>query len=64
MILTRLECILKESVNVSLSNCLTYRFVKKAVQAGTLTLHGAYFDFVNAAFEHWLHNKSSESETF
>jgi hypothetical protein len=43
---------------------MTYRFVKKAVQSGSLTLHGAYFDFVNAAFEHWLHNKSSESEIF
>ena len=57
--------LLKESVNVSLWNSMTYPFVKKAVLSGGLTLHGAYFDFVNGAFEHWPHNnKSVQPESF
>ena len=48
----------KDSVNVSLSNALTYPFVKDAVQAGTLELHGAYFDFVNGAFERWSYHET------
>ncbi|KAH7431841.1 hypothetical protein KP509_08G069200 [Ceratopteris richardii] len=46
-------CCVKESVNVSLWNCMTYPFVRVAVEQGSLTLHGAYFDFVNGAFDRW-----------
>lgn len=43
----------KEAVNISLNNLLTYPFVKAGVDAGTLTLIGGYYDFVNAEFQAW-----------
>lgn len=58
-------CCVKDSVNVSLWNCMTYPFVKDAVQQQKLALHGAYFDFVNGAFEHWALNcKIDQAEHF
>ncbi|MCO5558504.1 hypothetical protein L7F22_012089 [Adiantum nelumboides] len=58
-------CCVKEAVNVSLWNCLSYPFVKEGVQQGTLAVHGAYFDFVNGAFERWAVNyKLEEAESF
>ncbi|KAH7441933.1 hypothetical protein KP509_03G062800 [Ceratopteris richardii] len=49
-------CCVKESVNVSLWNCMSYPFVKEAVQQKKLALHGAYFDFVNGDFQRWALN--------
>ncbi|KAA3459680.1 carbonic anhydrase 2-like [Gossypium australe] len=43
----------KESVKNSMGNLLTYPFVRRAVVNGTLTLRGAYYDFVNGNFEQW-----------
>jgi carbonic anhydrase len=43
----------KESVNVSLSNLLTYPFVRDGLVKKTLSLKGGHFDFVNGAFELW-----------
>ncbi|KAI5078267.1 hypothetical protein GOP47_0005938 [Adiantum capillus-veneris] len=58
-------CCVKEAVNVSLWNCMSYPFVKEGVQQGTLALHGAFFDFVNGAFERWAINyKLEEAEKF
>lgn len=58
-------CCVKEAVNVSLWNCMSYPFVKEGVQQEKLALHGAFFDFVNGAFERWsLNYKLAESESF
>ncbi|KAK9198035.1 hypothetical protein WN944_013218 [Citrus x changshan-huyou] len=43
----------RESVNLSLVNLLTYPYVQRAVQDGTLALRGGYYDFVNGKFELW-----------
>ncbi|KAK3185148.1 hypothetical protein Dsin_032434 [Dipteronia sinensis] len=43
----------KESVNCSLSNLLTYPWIKEKVMKGTLSLHGGYYDFVDCTFEKW-----------
>lgn len=43
----------QESVNLSLVNLLTYPYVQRAVQDGTLALRGGYYDFVNGKFELW-----------
>ncbi|KAH9720192.1 Beta carbonic anhydrase 2 [Citrus sinensis] len=43
----------RESVNFSLVNLLTYPYVQRAVQDGTLALRGGYYDFVNGKFELW-----------
>ncbi|CAH9087841.1 unnamed protein product [Cuscuta epithymum] len=43
----------KEAVNVSLSNLLTYPFVREAVASKTLHLKGGHYDFVNGSFELW-----------
>lgn len=42
-----------EAVNTSLSNLLTYPFVKEGLQNKTLSLIGAHYDFVNGGFEAW-----------
>eukprot|EP00250_Pteridium_aquilinum_P014475 c22015_g1_i1 orf=326-1138(+) len=58
-------CCVKEAVNVSLWNCMSYPFVKEAVQQEKLALHGAFFDFVNGGFERWsLNYKIAEAEAF
>ncbi|KAG5062064.1 hypothetical protein JHK85_003247 [Glycine max] len=44
---------LKEAVNVSLGNLLTYPFVRDGVVNKTLALKGAHYDFVNGNFELW-----------
>jgi carbonic anhydrase len=43
----------KEAVNVSLSNLLTYPFVREGLVNKTLGLKGAHYDFVNGSFELW-----------
>ncbi|XP_042502756.1 carbonic anhydrase 2-like isoform X3 [Macadamia integrifolia] len=43
----------KEAVNVSLSNLLTYPFVRDGLVKKTLALKGGYYDFVNGSFELW-----------
>lgn len=44
---------MQEAVNVSLSNLLTYPFVREGLVNKTLALKGGYYDFVNGSFELW-----------
>ncbi|MCD9558778.1 Phospholipase A2 crotoxin acid subunit CA [Datura stramonium] len=44
---------LKEAVNVSLGNLLTYPFVREGLVKKTLALKGGYYDFVKGGFELW-----------
>jgi carbonic anhydrase len=48
-----LTLFLQESVNCSLANLLTYPWVEEKVRNGELAIHGAYYDFVDCAFEKW-----------
>ena len=34
-------------------NCLSFPFVREKVENGELSLHGAYYDFVDGSFERW-----------
>ncbi|KAJ4974481.1 hypothetical protein NE237_007655 [Protea cynaroides] len=43
----------KEAVNLSLTNLLSYPFVKDRVVNKTLTLFAGYYDFVNGKFDLW-----------
>ena len=43
----------KESINSSLLNLLTYPWIEKRVNEGTLSLHGGYYNFVDCTFEKW-----------
>ncbi|KAG2643916.1 hypothetical protein PVAP13_2KG356500 [Panicum virgatum] len=43
----------KESINSSLLNLLTYPWIEKRVNEGTLNLHGGYYNFVDCTFEKW-----------
>ncbi|KAF4366118.1 hypothetical protein CsatB_022202 [Cannabis sativa] len=43
----------KEAVNVSLSNLLTYPFVKDALTNNAVSIKGAHYDFVKGNFEVW-----------
>ncbi|RLM86616.1 beta carbonic anhydrase 5, chloroplastic-like isoform X2 [Panicum miliaceum] len=43
----------KESINSSLLNLLTYPWIEKKVNEGTLNLHGGYYNFVDCTFEKW-----------
>ncbi|XP_068638946.1 carbonic anhydrase 2 isoform X2 [Aristolochia californica] len=43
----------KEAVNVSLSNLLTYPFVREGLIKKTLAIQGGYYDFVTGSFEAW-----------
>lgn len=52
----------KEAVNVSLTNLLTFPFVRDAVLRGTLTLHGGYYNFVDGTFTRWSFNYSITEE--
>uniref|UniRef100_A0A0C9QN62 Carbonic anhydrase n=1 Tax=Wollemia nobilis TaxID=56998 RepID=A0A0C9QN62_9CONI len=53
----------KESVNQSLSNLLTYPWIKDLVSQEKLFLHGGYYNFVDCSFEQWtLSYKEGETE--
>lgn len=43
----------KESVNVSLTNLLTYPWVKEKVMGKTVSIHGGFYDFVKGSFQVW-----------
>jgi carbonic anhydrase len=43
----RLKACEEETVRLSLANLMTFPWVKEAVEAGELALHGAYFDIRN-----------------
>ncbi|OEL32980.1 Beta carbonic anhydrase 5, chloroplastic [Dichanthelium oligosanthes] len=43
----------KESINSSLLNLLTYPWIEKRVNEGTLNLHGGWYNFVDCIFEKW-----------
>jgi carbonic anhydrase len=43
----------QESVNVSLTNLLTFPWVKEKVIAKKLSLHGGFYDFVEGSFQVW-----------
>lgn len=43
----------REAVLVSLSNLMTFPFVKEAVEAGTLTLHGLWTDIGEGGLEYY-----------
>ncbi|CAN6204713.1 unnamed protein product [Urochloa humidicola] len=44
---------LQESINSSLLNLLTYPWIEKRVNEGTLNLHGGYYNFIDCTFEKW-----------
>lgn len=44
---------MQEAVNVSLSNLLSYPFVRDGLVNKTLALKGGHYDFVNGSFELW-----------
>lgn len=46
-------CFVQESVKNSLNNVLSYPFVVEAVKEKKVSLHGAYYDFVEGSFETW-----------
>lgn len=52
----------KEAVNVSLTNLLTFPFVREAVLKGTLALHGGYYNFVDGTFSRWSFTYSITKE--
>ena len=41
-----------ESVRLSLANLMTFPWIKSAVEAGSLQLHGCFFDIRSGIFEH------------
>jgi len=43
----------KESVNVSLTNLLSYPWVKEKVIGKKVSLHGGFYDFVEGSFQVW-----------
>ncbi|TXG50281.1 hypothetical protein EZV62_022805 [Acer yangbiense] len=43
----------REAVNLSLSNLLTYPYVRKGLENKTLALRGGHYDFVEGKFELW-----------
>ncbi|KAG0626136.1 hypothetical protein M758_2G105300 [Ceratodon purpureus] len=43
----------KESVNVSLTNLLSYPWVKEKVIGKKLSIHGGFYDFVEGSFQVW-----------
>lgn len=51
-----------ESVNSSLLNLLTYPWIVKRVNEGTLNLHGGYYNFVDCSFEYWTLDYRQELE--
>ncbi|KAJ7545561.1 hypothetical protein O6H91_08G000800 [Diphasiastrum complanatum] len=54
----------KESVNLSLTNLLTFPWVRDAVRDGKVSLHGAHYDFLEGSLEQWtVHLKVSSMTT-
>ncbi|XP_002977578.2 carbonic anhydrase 2 [Selaginella moellendorffii] len=49
----RCSCGEKESVNVSLSNLMTFPWIKSAVEEKKLALHGGHYSFVTGTFQYW-----------
>lgn len=49
----QLEALEKESVLLGLSNLMTFPFVREAVEAGTLDLHGLWTDIRSGALEYY-----------
>lgn len=43
----------QESVNVSLTNLLSYPWVKEKVIGKKLSIHGGFYDFVEGSFQVW-----------
>ncbi|KAJ7545591.1 hypothetical protein O6H91_08G002400 [Diphasiastrum complanatum] len=43
----------KESVNLSLTNLLTFPWVRDEVRDGKVSLHGAHYDFLEGSLELW-----------
>ncbi|KAK2663775.1 hypothetical protein Ddye_002349 [Dipteronia dyeriana] len=43
----------REAVNVSLTNLLSYPYVKSALENKSVSLRGGYYDFVGGKFELW-----------
>jgi carbonic anhydrase len=41
-----------ESVRLSLANLMTFPWIKQAIEAGNLRLHGCYFDISSGVLEH------------
>lgn len=55
----------KESVNQSLSNLLTFPWIKELVAQDKLSVHGGYYDFVEGYFERWtIDCKAGKVENF
>lgn len=50
-----------EGIETSLTNLMSFPFVKKAVEAGTLRLHGAWFAIKHGEL-HWRNNKTGRFE--
>lgn len=50
---TRLQLLEKEGVIVSLENLMTFPFVKQAVEADTLSLHGLWTDIGSGGLEYY-----------
>ena len=44
---------MQEAVNLSLSNLLTYPYVRKGLENKTLALRGGHYNFVEGKFELW-----------
>ncbi|OMO81463.1 Carbonic anhydrase [Corchorus capsularis] len=49
----QLRLLEKESVENSMANLLTYPFVRNAVENGSITLRGGYYNFDNGTFQQW-----------
>jgi carbonic anhydrase len=47
---------------VSLTNLLTFPFVREGVLKGTLALHGGHYNFVDGTFSVWSFNYSITQE--
>ena len=46
-------CLEQEAINTSLSNLLSFPFIKDKVTEGSLSIHGWYYDFVNMKLKTW-----------
>ncbi|KAJ7545562.1 hypothetical protein O6H91_08G000900 [Diphasiastrum complanatum] len=49
----RTGCTMQESVNLSLTNLLTFSWVRDAVKDEKVSLHGAHYDFLEGSLEQW-----------
>lgn len=50
----RARALEKQGVVVSLENLMTYPFIRDAVEAGSLTIHGLWHDIGDGAIEHYI----------